>query len=273
VLTEGIEIFIIFVRLKNGNFMKRAILAILLLCLLAPLADAQLWKVRRYELSAGLGPSMFFGDIGGFSKTENILGLKDLSFLQTRYNVNLNFKYRITQQISARFSLTQGLLHATDARGSNEARGYENSISIIEPALIGEYYFIKSNSENLYSFVSGRGGFFGSILKSIDVYAFTGFGGLIYSGKPNDLLKARQAELGIKPSGFTGIIPLGLGANLAVSPVLSYGLEFGGRYSFTDNLDGYTSQFSSSNDVYYFLNFTVVYKMRTTKQGFPTFRK
>ncbi|MBE3095445.1 MAG: hypothetical protein IMZ52_10475 [Actinobacteria bacterium] len=31
-----------------------------------------------------------------------------------------------------------------------------------------------------------------------------------------------------------------------------FGVELGGRYSFSDNLDGYTSQYSSSNGVYYF---------------------
>jgi len=254
--------------------MKRAIIVILLLCLLTPFADAQLWKSRRYEFGAGFGPSMFFGDVGGFSKSSNILGLKDMSFLQTRYNLNLNAKYRITREINVRFSFTQGLLHATDARGSNEARGFDASTTIIEPAFLGEYYFIKNSAENSYLFASGKnGGLLGGILEALDVYGFTGLGGLIYSTTPNVLLAAKETEMGIKPGGFTGVIPVGVGASIAFSSSLNFGLEFGGRYSFTDNLDGYTSQFSSSNDVYYFLNLTVVYKMRTSKQGFPTFRK
>jgi len=254
--------------------MKRAIIVIFLLCLLAHLSQAQeLWKVRRYEFGVGFGPSMFFGDVGGFSKTKNILGLRDMSFLQTRYNLNLNAKYRITREINIRFSFTQGLLHATDARGSNPGRGYEASTSIIEPAIIGEYYFIKNNVEGDYSFVKGRNGFSSGILSTLDVYAFTGLGGLIYSTTPNALLKATEAEMGITPGGFTGVIPVGVGASLAFYSSFSFGLEFGGRYSFSDNLDGFTSQFSSSNDVYYFLNLTVLYKMKTTRQGFPTFRR
>jgi len=255
-------------------YMKRAIIAISLLCLLAPISQAQdLWKVRRYEFGAGLGPSMFFGDVGGFSKTKNILGLRDMSFLQTRYNLNLNAKYRITREINIRFSLTQGLLHATDARGSNPGRGYEASTSIIEPAILGEYYFIKNNVEGDYSFVKGRNGFLSGVLSTLDVYAFTGLGGLIYSSTPNALLKAREVEMGITPGGFTGVVPVGVGGSLAFNSNFSFGLELSGRYSFSDNLDGYTSQFSSSNDVYYFLNLTVLYKIKTTKQGFPTFKK
>jgi hypothetical protein len=49
--------------------MKRSILIILLISLLSPLSEAQLWKTKRYEAVAGLGPTLFFGDIGGFSKT------------------------------------------------------------------------------------------------------------------------------------------------------------------------------------------------------------
>ena len=255
-------------------YMKRAIIAISLLCLLAPISQAQdLWKVRRYEFGVGLGPSMFFGDVGGFSKTKNILGLRDMSFLQTRYNLNLNAKYRITREINVRFSLTQGLLHATDARGSNPGRGYEASTSIIEPAILGEYYFIKNSVEGDYSFVKGRNGISSGLLSTIDAYAFTGFGGLIYSTTPNALLKAREVVEGITPGGFTAVIPVGVGASMAFNSSFSFGLEFGGRYSFSDNLDGFTSQFSSSNDVYYFLNLTVLYKMKTTKQGFSTFRR
>jgi hypothetical protein len=252
--------------------MKRSIIIFLLLCLLYPAAEAQLWKMRRYELGVGIGPSMYFGDIGGFSKKSNILGLKDLSFLQTRYALSFNFKYRITREINARFSLTQGLLHATDERGSNEVRGYEASSSFIEPVVLGEYYFIKNSNENSYIFAKRGRNIFAGFISALDVYAFTGFGGLSYSIKPNDLLNLKMIEKGYPTSGFTGIIPLGVGTSVAFSPVFNLGLELSGRYSFSDNLDGYTSQFSSSNDVYYFMSFTLTYKMRTTPNGYPTFR-
>jgi hypothetical protein len=237
------------------------------------LTEAQeLWKLRRYEAVAGLGPSFFFGDIGGFSKSENILGFRDLSFRQTRFNLNINLKYRIIQEVNVRLNLTYGMLHAIDTRGSNEDRGFEASISIFEPALIGEYYFIKNKSESSYLFSKGRYRNFLGVFKSLDFYFFTGIGGLGYSVIPNDKLKAIQESRGIKPGGFTAIIPVGIGSTLIYSPDLNFGVELGGRYSFSDNLDGYTSQYSSSNDVYYFLNFTVTYKLKTGANGLPSFR-
>jgi len=252
------------------NFMKRFVLFIFLLCILYAFSEtqslAQLWKMKRYEAVAGLGPTFFFGDIGGFSKGENILGLKDMSFLQTRFDVNLNLKYRITQDINVRLSLAYASLHATDARGSNEARGYE--ASIFEPALIGEYYFIKNKAENSYLFSKGQGNGIAWLFKSLDLYGFTGIGGLSYSIKGNEAL----INKGLSNSGFTAVIPVGVGSTLIFSPNINFGVEIGGRYSFTDNLDGFTSQYSSSNDVYYFLNLTVTYKLKTGPNGLPSFR-
>ncbi len=252
--------------------MKRACIVIFLFCFLVPLSEAQLWKMKRYEITGGIGPSFFFGDVGGFSKTKNILGFRDLSFLQTRFDANLSFKYRITQDVNVRLSLSYALLNASDDRGSNESRGYESSISLLEPALIGEYYLIKNNAENSYLFSKGQKGFLKGILESLDVYVFTGIGGATYKVTANDKLIARQSLDKLVLSGFSPVIPVGIGSTIAYTPNFSMGAELTGRYTFKDDLDGFTSPTSSSNDVYYFLNFTVTYKMKTNKNGFPSFK-
>ena len=101
--------------------MKRTLVVIILFYMVANLAISQeLWHRQRYELVAGLGTTQFFGDVGGFSKSEDILGLKDISFLQTRFNFTLGMKYRILSDLNIRLNLAYGMLHATDARGSNE---------------------------------------------------------------------------------------------------------------------------------------------------------
>jgi len=249
--------------------MKRYLVILFIIILSAPLADAQLWKMRRYEVVGSFGPSLFFGDIGGFSPSENILGIKDMSFLQTRFNAGVNIKYRILRDLNARVGFSYGLLHATDERGSNEGRAYEASTMIFEPTLIGEYYFIKNLAENSYLFVRGKERFLIELFKSLDFYAFGGIGGVSYAVKGNDALADRGYETG----GFSAVLPAGLGATLIFSPNLNFGVEFGGRYAFTDYLDGYSSQYSKSNDVYYFLNFAVTYKLKTGPNGLPTFRR
>jgi hypothetical protein len=248
--------------------MKRAILIVLLFCFIVPFAESQLWKLKRVELVAGVGTATFFGDVGGFSHGENAWGFKDITFLQTRYSLNFSAKYRITQNINARVSLSYGILHATDERGSNPSRGYEATTTIMEPALMGEYYFIRNSAENSYLFNKGRGRGLGGILRSLDVYAFTGISGINYSIEANQALQ----DHGLKSNGFTGAVPLGVGSTVATAPSITLGLELGFRYAFTDNLDGYTSQYSRANDVYYFLHFTFTYRLKLKKGIFPSHR-
>jgi hypothetical protein len=224
--------------------------------------------MKRWEASMGFGPSIFFGDVGGYSRAENVLGIKDMTYKQTRFNINGNIKYRVTQDINVRLSLTTGLLHATDKRGSNDGRGLEATTGFFEPAIIGEYAFIKNNAEGSYLFQKGNGGFMKSIVESLDVYVYSGIGGINYRVKTNTLLATYRMNNG----GFAMVIPVGLGANLIYSPDLNFGMEIGARYAFTDYLDGYTSQYSQVNDVYYLINFTVTYKMKTGKNGLPTFK-
>ena len=248
--------------------MKRSILFIFLFGFFVQVSQAQLWKLKRIELSGGLGTAAFFGDIGGFSHGENSWGFKDITFLQTRYSLNFSAKYRISQVISARVSLSYGLLHATDERGSNQGRDYEASTSIFEPALIGEYYFVKNRAETSYLFNKGRGKGMIRLMNSLDFYAFTGIGGLSYSIVPNEKL----SEHGLDSKGFTAVVPLGLGGNVSAYPNVKFGLELGFRYAFTDNLDGYTSQYSSANDVYYFFNFNVTYRLKIKSGMMRSFR-
>jgi hypothetical protein len=248
--------------------MKRSVLAILIICLAIPVSNAQLWKMKRWEAEGGIGPSFFFGDIGGYTRTKNILGFRDMSFMQTRFDINGSLKYRLSRDINLRLSFTYGMFHASDIRGSNEDRNYEASTSFFEPALLGEYYFVKNYAENSYLFQRRKQGFMGNLLGSLDFYAFAGFGGNAYNVKGNAALVAR----GMKHSGFTAVIPAGLGTTLIYSPNINFGLEFGGRYAFTDFLDGYTSQYSRANDVYYFLNFTVTYKLKSGPHGLPSLR-
>lgn len=249
--------------------MKRSILVIFIACIFIHVSDAQLWKLRRWEAEGGIGPSFFFGDIGGFSQTKNILGIRDVSFLQTRFDVNGSFRFRITREVNVRLSFSGGLFHASDTRGSNEDRKFAASTSFFEPAVIGEYYFIKNYSENSYLFLKQKQGFITNLFKSLDFYAFTGIGGLAYHVKGN----AALVNHGMTTGGFTAVIPVGLGATLIYTPDLNFGVEIGGRYAFSDYLDGYTSQYSRANDVYYFLNFTVTYKLKSGPHGLPSFRR
>jgi hypothetical protein len=247
--------------------MKKILLSFVALFLISSISNGQLWKLRRYEATASLGTTQFFGDIGGFSKEDNLLGIKDFSFKQTSFNINTSFKYRILEDVSVRLNLAFGSFHSTDARGSNENRGFESKTPFFESAILGEYYFIKNKGENSYLFMKGTGSPLQTFFYSLDIYAFTGLAGLSYKVKPND----RLAPYVTNDKGFIPVLPIGIGANYFFSNNINFGVEIGGRFTFSDDIEGYTSPYSESNDIYHFLNFTFTYKIKTSDNGFPTF--
>lgn len=256
---------------------KRLILVCMAVLLSAPFVSAQLWKMKRYEVSAGAGTSQFYGDIGGFTIGENALGFKDITFRQTRFNVNGSFRYFITDEIAARLCLSYIMLHATDARGNNQIRGYVATSSLFEPALLGEYYFVRNRERNSFLFQTYRWRSRNRIqdfLRSLDVYAMTGVGGAGYRVNGNERLEDRWAAPGseLQNRGFTAVIPLGVGAKLAFDPNILFGVELTGRYALSDFLDGYTSQWSSRNDVYHTFSVTFNYRIKTARNGLPSFR-
>lgn len=256
---------------------KRLILVCMLVLVSAPFVSAQLWKMKRYEVMAGVGTSQFYGDVGGYTIGENALGIKDLTLRQTRFNVNGSFRYFITDAIAARLSLSYLILHATDERGNNQDRGYEATTSLFEPALLGEYYFVRNRERNSFLFQTYRGRSRNRIkdfFRSIDVYAMTGVGGAGFRVYPNDRLEERWNAPGSEfvNRGFAAVIPLGVGAKLTFDPNILFGVEFMGRYAFSDYLDGYTSQWSQRNDVYHTFSFTFNYRIKTARNGLPSFR-
>lgn len=230
--------------------------------------SSRFWKQYRWELTAGVGMTQFFGDVGGFSSGDNLAGLKDFTFMQTRFDISAGMKYRILNNLNARVNLNFGYLHSTDMHGNNETRAIEATTMFFEPDLIGEFYFIKHRSERSYLFMRGRHRITRPIFPLFDFYAFTGIGGISY----NVDFTEPPVSGTTKTKGFSAVIPGGLGMNLIFSREFNFGLELGGRYSFSDYLDGYTSQYSKSNDVYYLLNLTFTYKLKTNRKGWPTFR-
>jgi hypothetical protein len=252
----------------NKSTMRKYLILLIALVVITEAAEAQLWKLRRYEVVASLGTTQFYGDIGGFSKGDNLLGLKDFSFKQTRFNFTTSIKYRIIDVASVRLNLAWGGFHATDAKGSNESRGYEVTTAFFEPTLMGEYYFIKNKNENSFLHLKDSRKGFTALIPAIDIYTFAGFGGLSYKVTPNSMLAPKVTD----SKGFTPVIPFGVGINLFYSTNISLGMELGARFTFSDNIDGYSSVYSKSNDVYHFLNFTLTYKINTGVNGLPKFK-
>jgi len=246
--------------------MKRLIFILLVTLIFLPDSDAQLWKYKRFQGSGYLGTSQFFGDVGGFSIGENTVGLKDVTLKQTRFTVGASVKYWVVEDATVRGGVTYTMVHGTDVRGSNTNRGFINTTSVFEPTIGGEYYFVRNKARNSYLFLQSGRLSSTSLLKLIDVYATVNFGAAIFNVTPNEVLEPRMG----KDSGVAFSLPVGVGANLVLSSKISIGTEMLLHSTFTDYLDGYTSQYSARNDMFYTWVLSFNYSFKLTRSRSPS---
>lgn len=230
-------------------------------------AKSQLWKLRRWELTGGIGTGHYFGDIGGVSPGENILGLKDFQLLSTRPAINAGMRYKVFASTSLKAELTSGWLHGRDAGGINDARGIVFNTYIFEPSVRVEQEIIRDKSERSYLMMKGRG--IVSFTSSISLYIFGGVGGSLFFPKAKE---DPYSRIDLSASKFTVVYPVGLGLKYPLDANFSMGFDVGYRFTMTDSLDGFTSPFSKYKDHYYFTSLHLVWKLKTSRKGLPIFR-
>ncbi len=219
---------------------------------------SQAWKVRRFEVWGGLSVLQFYGDIGGSASANNLYGLKDIKLNSTRPGFNIGVSFRLEERIYLHGTNTFGFLSASDKNSRNSTRGYAFSAIANELSIQGVIFLIKENQNYYYSIMKKRGGL-NRVNRPLSVYVFAGLGGLFYKTIPKDNLVGSPRLDNSQTLTLTA--PVGLGAKLAFSPKVSYGVELGARYVFSDQLDGLTTQFSKHNDLYYIINFKVIYRL------------
>ncbi len=263
-------IFSSFVPTKNQSpvMKKTIILMVLAEFLLVSISDAQIWRMRRYEAMAGIGTANHFGDIGGFTKGENLLGIKDYRFLKTRPSFYLGVRYKIRERIAAKVNFTYGFFSGDDKRGTNVNRDYAFTTNIFEVSVQGEYAFWREQLSHSYLMMKGRG--ITDFVSNFSAYAFAGIGSAIFNPHQNDKLIARAGEIN---TSSAIVFPVGVALKYGLSPRTSLCLEIGGRLTTSDKIDGYPSDYSRSTDVYYFGVVSYIYKVKTSRKGWPVFRE
>jgi hypothetical protein len=265
--------------------MKRALIIIQLL-LIAAVCHAQIfspkrsrssspvsntmWKYRRWEIIAGAGTSHLYGDIGGFSIGSNALGFKDFSFKNIRFNAAGSMRYMLNEDFSLRLNLNVTGLHASDSKGSNEGRGLESSTLIVEPDFLAEYYLVKAKYDGVLLFSRGRQNFLPNLLNTLNIYGFAGVGVATFTVNHNTSVNASGTY---SNGGIAPTIPFGFCLNMSWNSRTSFGVEFAVKYAFSDYIDGYSSQYSKSNDLYHTITFTWSYKLKTGLHGGPSFAR
>lgn len=163
--------------------------------------------------------------------------------------------------------LIYGFLASNDQNSRNADRNLSVSTTIFEPSVQFEYYPIPDNDRKSYNCPasSGHRGLSNNFGK-INPYIFLGVGGMFFEPKlkKNDL---PYSMVDFNKSGF--VVPFGIGLKLAFNSKVSFGFEFGRRFTTSDYIDGYSTAISKSNDLYDFGMFSVIYKIPTDHRGYP----
>lgn len=239
--------------------MKRTLIIFIIVYVFPLPGFSQLWRTRRLELTAAIGTTHFFSDIGRYSSNQNPVGLRDIALANTGINVMANGRYRLTKNVNIRADLATGYLHASDIHGSRNARGFEVMTTFFQPALTAEYYILSNGHSNSFLFLKNKRSSRSRWTSYLDIYVYTGIGGVFRDVTPNPSLALYITET----RGFTAVIPAGIGISKNFSGAFKGGFEIGGRYALKDNLDSYVS--ASDKDSFYFLNATFTWKLKTSK--------
>ena len=248
--------------------MKKVLLSIILIFLFVNNTDAQRWKLKRVEAIVGLGVANAFGDIGGADEVETLGGFKDYKFKDTRPSFCMGVRYRLNEDQSVKFNIYSAMGGGKDQGSRNESRGYSYKTFLFEPSLQYEYYFLSEDRKTRSSALGARRGMINTF-SMISIYGFAGIGGVLYVPKFEGNLIVPDKETVKDNAGFSPVVPIGFGAKYVLTSEISLNLEIGRRITFTDYIEGLSTDFSNKNDTYYFGNISVVYKLTTTRRGVP----
>ena len=232
-------------------------------------AEAQRWKLRRYEIGGGIGSTQVFGDIGGTIDTKNWFGLKDIKIDETHIAIPLYLRYKIDPFYSIKVNTALAFGRGDDSNSRNN-RGRSYKTMLFEFSAQGEYYFITEERRYRSAAMFNRRGMLNNY-SSFGAYAFLGVGG-VYSRANVTFTQDITPVDKIKNNNIGVVFPFGIGIKYIIDDRWLLSGELGYRYSVTDYIEGYKQDRDSKYpDVYYFLSFSVGYKLATSRRGVPSF--
>jgi len=231
---------------------------LLTLVLIPTMAFSQRWKLSRSEYSYGIGISNYFGDIGGSVKTD-ASGFADVDMSNSRPILAAGYRYKLHERIAVKANLTYANIHGSDVKSSNEARNNTFTANMFEFNGHVEFHITKEKTVVSYKTMSMRGKL-RRFNAGLNFYMFAGAGVAYFKPKAKDNLVNDSRFNDNKNFGL--VVPFGLGVRYPITTKSSIGLEFGRRFITSDYVDGFTTEFSESKDVYYFTVISVSYKIK-----------
>jgi hypothetical protein len=209
--------------------MKRTLLQLTILLSIPSLSFAQ----YRWDVGGSMGASNYLGDIGGKEQTRRDF-VADIKFSQTHVALSGFARYKFSQNISAKTSLTYARISGDDRFSTNpgrEGRNLSFRNDMFELSAVGEFYFID---------VRDVGHAF-RYRDDFRAYVFAGVGGLYSNPKAEyngDWIALQPLETeAVHYNKIQFVLPTGVGVAYTINKNHRIGWELGWRTTFTDYLD------------------------------------
>ncbi len=307
--------------------MKKNIIVFIILIVvpLSLFSQSNRWKRTRYEVVGGIGAIGFMGELGGGKEASHFIS--DFNFTSQRELISVGMRYKFLERLAGKGTLSFGHIYGNDNKSKNEAR-FKRNLSfrspLLELAAQCEYSIVKEQvgRRRRMRRRRGRGSFMRSLKNiNINTYIFAGVAGFWFNPRGKDDGPGGTGEwVSLQPLGTEGqglmegrkkyhriavAIPFGVGFKYNLDKRWSIGLEYGGRWTFTDYMDDVSTSYvdnkwlaqhselaarmadksntdivyepggqrgdSRSDDYYMFSLITVTYKLKTGRNGLPKF--
>ncbi len=252
---------------------KNTWIYILVLSFLVPMsAEAQRWKLRRYEAGLGTGTVHTFMDIGSPNYDFRSFQVRD-----SRVNVNSHIGFKILEDLTVKLDLNYLIIGGIDPEIRDRSlsftsHNFEHLVRLDYNVVGGGRTFSSSSIYNRRGMVNRYGGSSGYL------YVFAGAGGIM---SKSTVRNAQGEEAVENPSYYNNlnwafVIPAGLGYKYSFNAYWDLSFEVGARVSFNDRIDGYdfaNPEANRYNDHYGVTTIKAIYKIRNDRRGVPIFNR
>jgi hypothetical protein len=208
----------------------------------------------EWSFDAGVGSSHSYTDIGGKGWEGKDI-FTDAQLSTTKLDYTFFIEYRDHSRMGYVLAFNYGKISGSDALSPNTSRykrNYSFTNKIYELGFKHKFYF----PINIY-----RNGWY--YQEPLQFYLYYGVAAFWHNPKlvvPTGEYKPQKSFSKIQPC-----IPLGMGIHYTFEKHIRIGFDIAWRLTFTDYIDGFTTNWSNRNDSYAFSSFTIGYALSKNK--------
>ncbi len=206
-----------------------------------------------------------FGLLGGVANYQGDIA-KDLTDLrETHFAIGGGLGYKVSPYFDVKAQLVLTKLSGDDANYPERVdRGFKFESNLLELAAIVDYSVFGSGTKSGTGVFTPR--FSPIVYMGLGVTKVNSFAECLSDSCRTNVGVSPFPEKDAKSTLFT--VPFGVGFKYDVSPLLTFGVRGGYRYSFSDYLDGISKAANKgANDWYFILGANVVFYIQPKEKG------